>query len=39
MHLRIIVRRRGKMICKQLSLLQTLTLLALHFDFCKRFSC
>jgi hypothetical protein len=37
MYLRMIVRRRGKMICKQLSLLQTLTPLALHFfEFCKR---
>jgi|GEM_PF-6377951 hypothetical protein len=36
MHLSIIVRRRSKMICKQLSLLQTLTPLALHFEFCKR---
>ena len=35
MHLRIIVRRRGKIICKQLGLLQTLTPLTLHFEFCK----
>jgi hypothetical protein len=35
MLLRIIVRRGGKMICKQLNLLQTLTPLTLHFEFCQ----
>lgn len=34
-HLKIIVRRGDKIICKQLCFLQTLTLLALLFDFCK----
>jgi hypothetical protein len=35
MHPRIILRRRGKIICNQLCLLQTLTPLTLHFEFCK----
>ena len=39
MLLRIIVRRGGKMICKQLRLLQTLTPLTLHFEFRKRLFC
>jgi hypothetical protein len=36
MLLRIIVRRHGKIICKQLSLMQTLTPLTLRFEFRKR---
>jgi hypothetical protein len=38
MHLRIIMRRGDKMICKQLSLLPTLTPFALHFEFRKCFT-
>jgi hypothetical protein len=34
-HLRMIVRQNAEMICKHLCLLQTLTLFALFFEFCK----